>query len=199
MSPELQQIKSIKTHLLPLSCLVVASVLNNNALLFDDKSSSTFKLVVASVTNEFSKGVTIGSPTKQCPVLNDDPAIECSLQLQVALTFDRSIKMQPIFQLIDVFVPNKNDLCSVFQMVERGHNTFIHSTSFNDSSFQLVVKSDFDMLCSEGARASPTNFNYSKISFHFCKDCRLFCEEEWEWNVKDCGKAVVKRLSAIEN
>ena len=107
--------------------------------------------------------------------------------------------MQPIFQLIDVFVPNKNDLCSVFQMVERGHNTFIHSTSFNDSSFQLVVKSDFDMLCSEGARASPTNFNYSKISFHFCKDCRLFCDGEWEWGVKDGGKAVVKRLSATEN
>ena len=77
VSPELQQIKSIKTRLLPLSCLVVASVLNNNALLFDDKSSSTFKLVVASVTNEFSKGVTIGSSTKQCHVLNDDPAIEC--------------------------------------------------------------------------------------------------------------------------
>ncbi len=85
MSPELQQIKSIKTPLLTLSCLVVASVLNNNALLFNDKSSSTFKLVVASVTNEFSKGLTIGSPTKQCPVLNDNPAIDCSLQLQVPM------------------------------------------------------------------------------------------------------------------
>ena len=30
-------------------------------------------------------------------------------QLNVALIFERSIKMQPIFQLIDVFVLNKND------------------------------------------------------------------------------------------
>jgi hypothetical protein len=36
--------------------LVVASILNNNALSFDDKSSTTFKLVVASIKNEDSKG-----------------------------------------------------------------------------------------------------------------------------------------------
>jgi hypothetical protein len=33
---------------------------------------------------------------------------------------------------------------------------------------------------SEGARAPPSMLNvgwgYSKISFHFCKDCRIFCE-----------------------
>jgi hypothetical protein len=27
----------------------------------------------------------------------------------------------------------------------------------------------------------------------------LFCDGEWEWGVKDGGKAVVKRLSATEN
>ena len=59
--------------------------------------------------------------------------------------------MQPIFQLIDVFVPNKNDSYNVFQMVAHGHNTFIKSTCFNNSSFQLVVKSDFDVSRSEGA------------------------------------------------
>jgi hypothetical protein len=132
--------------------LVVASVSNNNALSFNDKSSSTFKLVVASITNEFSKGQTIDSPAKQRSVPNDDPAIESSLQLYipmiiasirqliVALTFERSIKALPIFQLIDVSVHNKNDSCSVFQIVAQGHNTFIESTSFNDDSFQLVVK-----------------------------------------------------------
>jgi len=36
--------------------LVVASVSNNNALSFNDKSSSKFQLVVASVENECSKG-----------------------------------------------------------------------------------------------------------------------------------------------
>jgi hypothetical protein len=59
--------------------LVVASVSNNNALSFNDKSSFTFKLVVASFTNEFSKGLTIDSTAKQRPVLNDNPAIERSL------------------------------------------------------------------------------------------------------------------------
>jgi hypothetical protein len=105
----------------------------------------------------------------------------------------------PLFQLIDVSIPDENDSCSVFQMVSHGHNTFIKSTSFNDGSFQLVVKSDFDVSCSEGARASPTKFNFSEISFHFCKDCRIFREGEWEWDVKDDGDAVIKQQSANEN
>ena len=61
-------------------------------------------------------------------------------QLIVELIFERSIEALPIFQLIDVSLPNKNDSCSVFQMVAHGHNTFIKSTSFNVSSFQLVVE-----------------------------------------------------------
>ncbi len=36
--------------------------------------------------------------------------------------------------------------------------------------------------------------DYSKISLHFCKDFRIFCEGEWE--VKDNGDAVVKQRSA---
>jgi hypothetical protein len=60
-------------------------------------------------------------------------------------------KMQPIFQLIDVSVPNKIDSCSAFQMVAHGHNSIIESTSFKDSSFQLVVK--FILISnSEGAQ-----------------------------------------------
>ena len=58
--------------------LVCEPVTSTNQINWD-KSSSTFKLVVASVTNEFSKGQTIDSPAKQCPVPNDDPAIESSL------------------------------------------------------------------------------------------------------------------------
>ncbi len=77
-------------------------------------------------------------------------------QLIVALTFERSIKALPIFQLIDVSVPDKNDSCSVFQMVAHGHNTFIESTSFNDGSFQLIVEL-ISILISEGAQlASAT-------------------------------------------
>jgi hypothetical protein len=126
--------------------LVVASASNNNVLSVNDKSFFTFKLV------KISKGPTNDSPAKQRPVSNDDPAIESSLQLYipmikasipqliVALTFEQSLEAFPIFQLIDVSVPNENDSCSVFQMVAHGHNAFIESTSFNDSSFQLVVE-----------------------------------------------------------
>jgi hypothetical protein len=82
--------------------LVVASVSNNNALSFNDKSSSTFKLVVVSVINKFSNGPTNDSPAKQRPVSNDDPVIERSFQLHVpmTLTFEWSIEASSIFQLI---------------------------------------------------------------------------------------------------
>ena len=88
-----------------------------------------FKLVVVSVTYKFLKGPTNDSLVKQRPVSNDDPAIESSLQLHVpmikasmwqfivALTFEQSIEAFPIFQLIDVSIPDENDSCSVFQMV----------------------------------------------------------------------------------
>jgi hypothetical protein len=172
-------------------------------------------LVVVSVTNKFSKGPTNDSPAKQRPVSNDDPAIESSLQLYVpmTLTFEQSIEAFPIFQLIDVSVPDENGSYSVFQMVAHRHNTIIESTSFNDGSFQLVVES-ISIVISEGAQFTPATLQsfmlivrfeeepahwsklidgcgYSKISFHFCKDCRIFRE-----GVKDNGGVVVKQRSA---
>jgi hypothetical protein len=144
--------------------LVVASVSNNNVLSFDDKSSSTFKLVVVSVIIKFSNGPTNDSPAKQRPVSNVDPAIERSLQLHVpiSLTFERSIKAFPFFQLMDVSVLDENDSCSVFQMVVYGHNTFIESTFFNDGSFQLVVESIL-ISNSEGARFAPIIFSSIQV------------------------------------
>ena len=110
-------------------------------------------------------------------------------------------------------VPNENDSCSVFQMVAHRHNTIIESTSFNDGSFQLVVEL-ISILISEGAHFTPATLQtfklivrfeeepahwsklivgcgYSEISFHFCKDCRIFRE-----GVKDNGGVVVKQRSA---
>jgi hypothetical protein len=55
--------------------VVVASVLNNNALPFGDKASTKFKRVVASVKNKDSKGPTNDSPAKQHPDPNNNPAI----------------------------------------------------------------------------------------------------------------------------
>jgi hypothetical protein len=127
-----------------------------------------FKLVVVSVTNKFSKGPTNDSPAKQHPVSNDDPEIESSLQLHVTmtLTFKQSIKVFPIFQLIDVSVPDENDLCSVHQMVVHGHNTFIESTSLNDGSFQLVVEL-ISILISEGAQFTPATLQTFKLIVRF--------------------------------
>jgi hypothetical protein len=55
------------------------------ASLFGDKPSFSYWLVVASVRNEDFKGQTIDSPAKQCPVQNDDLAIENSLQICVPM------------------------------------------------------------------------------------------------------------------
>jgi hypothetical protein len=103
-------------------------------------------------------------------------------QLIVTLTFERTIEAFPIFQLIDVSVPDENNPCSVFQMVANGHNTFVESKFFNDDSFQLVVEL-ISMSNSEGVRATPNHSSQlivasinSEISFHFCDNCRIFCE-----------------------
>ncbi len=108
-----------------------------NAFSLDKKSSATFKLVVVSMTREYSNGSFKLSLGASQPF---NWALAFAAKVIVALTFKQSIKMQPIFQLIDVSVPNKNDSCSAFQMVVHGHNTFIESTSFNKNLFQLVAK-----------------------------------------------------------
>jgi hypothetical protein len=121
-------------------------------------------LVAVSVIIKFSNGPTNDSPAKQRPVSNGDPAIERSLQLHVpmTLTFERSIKAFPFFQLMDASVLDENDSCSVFQMVAYWHNTFIESTFFNDGSFQLVVESIL-ISNSEGARFAPIIFSSIQV------------------------------------
>jgi hypothetical protein len=82
-----KQISSAKTALKVTAEMQLSADSNkiNNASSFNNKSSSAFKLVVASITNEFSKGQTNDSPAKQCPVPNNDPAIESSLQLHIPM------------------------------------------------------------------------------------------------------------------
>jgi hypothetical protein len=50
----------------------------------------------------------------------------------------------------------------------------------------------------EGAWAQATSFqasklivNFFEVSLHFCEDCRIFCEEEWQ--VNNNGYAIVKQ------
>jgi hypothetical protein len=78
----------------------------------------------------------------------------------------------------------------------------------DSSKSQLIVKFIlFYLSKSEGAQAAPNHSSSqlivasinSEISFHSCKDCRIFREGEWEWDVKDDGDAVIKEQSANEN
>ncbi len=130
-----------------------------NAFSLNEKSSATFKLVVVSITSKYSNGSFKVSEGASQPY---NWASAFTAKLIVALTFEQSIKTEPIFQLIDVSVPNKNDLCSAFQTVARGHNTFIESSSFNNSSFQLVVK--FILISNyEGAQFTPATLQTFKL------------------------------------
>jgi hypothetical protein len=57
----------------------------------------------------------------------------------------------------------------------------------------LIAQDNFygTLSNSEGVRASTNNFNESKISLHFRKDCGIFCEGEWEQIIKRDGIAII--------
>mgnify|MGYP000883397652 CR=1 FL=1 len=57
--------------------------------------------------------------------------------------------------------------------------SFLHSegAQFALATLQTFVDKDQAALQSV---ATKLIIEYSKISFHFCKDCRIFCEGEWE-------------------
>jgi hypothetical protein len=89
------------------------------------------------------------------------------------------------FELIDVSVPNKNKICNPSQLAA---NAKLNETPtsqrsillyFNGGSSRLIVEY-ISSSNSEGARAPSSKLivgcGYSKISFHFCKDCRIFRE-----------------------
>jgi hypothetical protein len=61
----------------------------------------------------------------------------------------------------------------------------------NKSQGHRLIFDSILILHSKGAQASRTIFNSFEISFHFCEDCRIFCEGEWQ--VKDGGYAIAKQ------
>jgi hypothetical protein len=73
-------------------------------------------LVVASVTNEFSKGQTNDSLAKQCPVPNNNPAIESSLQLHIPTiatsiwheVFDNYLSRHPFMNVLNTTSVSEN-------------------------------------------------------------------------------------------
>jgi hypothetical protein len=111
----------------------------------------------------------------------------------IALTFKRSIKVQPIFQLIDVFVANKNDSCNLMatlanftrQLIVASKRRIPHAQSLfsisEGAQFTLATLQTFKLIVrfeEEQAHWSKliVECGYSKISFHFCEDCRIFRE-----------------------
>jgi hypothetical protein len=145
------------------------------------KTSSAFRMV----TNKHT-----------CIIKNKMPSI---FQL-ISLTFKQSIKMQPIFQLIDVFVANKNDLCSLMATHINYTCQLIVASKREILNAQLIIDDAAHFFSiSEGARFTPATLQTfklivrfegerahwsklivgcgcSEISFHFCKDCRIFHE-----------------------
>jgi len=161
------QIKRDKST--PTFQLVVASVTNNNASSFDDKPSSTFQLVVVSV-DWISKGIS-NKPFR-------------------TLCLDRIKNKMPFtFQLI---VGSKQVHQKKLQRIKANAN--LQTTrreaapQFNVGCFyELIVDSKYPN-CSHQL---IVRYKYSTISLHFCEDCRIFRE-----GVKDDEGVFVKQQSA---
>jgi hypothetical protein len=95
-----------------------------NTLSLDKKSSATFKWVVISISSEYSRGSFKVSKGASQPF---NGASAFTAKLIVALTFEQSNKTQPIFQLIDVSITNKDEMCGPSQLVANKHKDLIKS------------------------------------------------------------------------
>jgi hypothetical protein len=153
----------------------------NNALSFRHTASSTFQLVVASVDEKLSKGSTkinnassfrhTASSTLQLVVASvDNKFSKGSTKSNNALPFGGKPNKSKdgksassTFQLVVALIPILNP-----EGVQAPSNIQVYCcTNF----VALIIIPNF-----EGAQASQSNFNDSKISLHFRKDCRIFCE-----------------------
>jgi hypothetical protein len=132
--------------------LVVASVSNNNALSFNDKPSSTFQLVVASVTNEFSKGKRSMNNSRQNGSFVDNVLMNNSRQCR-SFVDNESIGNHASTQLVSSCHDKKSERvgnCASTQLVGSCHNKTseqagcIASTQ-HDSIFQLIAGFNADL------------------------------------------------------
>jgi hypothetical protein len=106
-----------------------------NALSLDNKSSATFKLVVISITSEYSRGSFKVSAGASQPC---NGALAFTAKLIVALTFEQINNTQPIFQLIDVSITNKDKTGGASQLATNEHKGLIKSKM--PFTFQLIVE-----------------------------------------------------------
>jgi hypothetical protein len=134
-------------------------------------------LVVASVDDKFSKGSTKsssalpfgGKPHKGLfdskPLSNNDFRLVVDLKLILHSEGEHTTKPNSLVNCDDlVYFDDHIGLVGPIKLVELiGHVG--HTNDFVGPS-QLIVESK----CSRNSKISP----------HFCKDCRIFCEGEWE-------------------
>jgi len=135
--------------------LVVTSVSNNNALSFNDKSSSEFQLVVASVANDCSKGDVKSQLIKwQCRIDIVD------LKLPSSCSIDHSWQCRSDFDITLSFIDQSS---STFQLVVASSNnntlSFDDSANWSSATFKLVVVS----ITIESSKGS---FKVSLGAFH---------------------------------
>ena len=135
--------------------LVVAFVSNNNALSFNGQSSSKFQLVVASVANECSKGDVKSQPIKwQCRIDIVD------LKLPSSCSIDHSRQCRSDFDITLSFIDQSSP---TFQLVVASSNN--NTLSINDSAdwssatFKMVAVS----ITIESSKGS---FKVSLGAFH---------------------------------
>jgi hypothetical protein len=95
--------------------------------------------------------------------------------------------------LVDAWSLNAFPIAKLRTMADFQQTEMSHS----NSDFQLLVNSILT-LHSEPAQTPSSMLIvgciYSKISFHFCKDCGIFSQGEWE--EEDNCDALVKKCSA---
>jgi hypothetical protein len=115
-------------------------------------------LVVASVTNEFSKGQTNDSPAKQCPVPNKDPANENSFQLHVPM-----IALSIWYEVFDInlsrrLIMNISNITSVSANLT---TTVPMTLSYYSSPTILMLPCNYDVP--ENQTAMHVNFTLQLI------------------------------------
>ncbi len=122
--------------------------------------------------------------------IHDDPAIMTALNAQNLLLF--FVQNNPVITISSLLMPLCQDNSAIMTST---HVKLIVTRQLIVVFTQEILTAQHNfrgtLSNSEGVCASTNDFNDFKTSLHFCQDCGIFCEGEWE--VKDDGNTVVKQ------
>ncbi len=130
-----------------------ADAKTNNASFFRHTASSTLQLVVVSIDDKFSKGSTKSNNTLP---FSGKPNKSINGE-STSSTFQLVVTLIWIVSPEGVQAPSNIQVYCCINFVAS-----IIIPNFEEASTLIV------------------GYHYSKISLPFCKDCRIFCEGEWE-------------------